>query len=173
MEQKQYFLIIKKLSLLFLILSVSLFVTSNALDNNINKPKKQKLPTFDDFLVVKIYKGIPAKVDLSSNRYAKEFRTALREGAKKGPNFAGHYTLIEWGCGSFCQNHAIVDAKNGKVFFPGKLLTMAGVDFKLTSSLIITDPVNTLSVDVSPISYSYYYNWDGKKLILIDSLKIQ
>jgi len=173
MEQKQYFLIIKKLSLLFLILSVSLFVTSKAQDNNINKPKKQKLPTFDDFQVVKIFKGIPAKVDLSSNRYAKEFRTVLREGAKKGSNFAGHYTLVEWGCGSSCQSHAIIDTKNGKVFFPDKLLTTAGVDFKLSSSLIITDHVDRLSGDLPPISYSYYYNWDGKKLILIDSIKIQ
>lgn len=172
-EQKKYFQIIKKFSLLFLILCFNLFVTSNTQDNTINKPKKNKLPTFDDFPIENRYKGIPAKVDLSSNRYAKKFRTVLREGAREGPNFAGHYTLVEWGCGSSCQSHAIVDAKNGKVFFPHKLLTTAGIDFKLTSSLIITDPVDTLSVDLSPISYSYYYNWDGKKLILIDSLKIQ
>lgn len=173
MGQKKYFLTIKKHSILFFILSFNLFVTSNTQDNNITNPKKNKLPTFGDYTVVNLYKGIPAKIDLTSNRHAKEFRTVLREGAKKGSNFAGHYTLVEWGCGSSCQSHAIIDTKNGKVFFPDKLLTTAGVDFKLSSSLIITDPVDRLSVDLPPISYSYYYNWDGKKLILIDSIKIQ
>ncbi|MFA6597290.1 MAG: hypothetical protein WCS69_06175 [Ignavibacteriaceae bacterium] len=173
MNHKKFFLVIIKVSVLLLIVCISIFSTSNSQDTSINKQKEHKFPSFDDFPILDTFKGIPAKVDLSSNPYAKKFRTVLREGAKIGPNFAGHFRLVEWGCGSSCQSHAIVDAKNGKVFFPFNLVTTAGIDFRLSSSLVITDPIDTLSLETIPVLYSYYYNWDGKKLILIDSLKIQ
>lgn len=38
-----------------------------------------------------------------------------------GPNFAGHYRIVTWGCGSACLELAIVDLENGRVHFPGKL----------------------------------------------------
>ena len=37
-------------------------------------------------------------------------------GAKKGPNFAGHFTIVFWGCGTACITLAIVDAANGEVY---------------------------------------------------------
>src|ERR1051325_7876212 len=37
---------------------------------------------------------------------------------KQGPNFAGHYFAIRWGCGTGCARMAIVDASNGKVLPP-------------------------------------------------------
>lgn len=45
-----------------------------------------------------------------------EFRTVIRHGAKKGPNFAGHYTVVEWGCGSNCVVYAVIDAITGAVY---------------------------------------------------------
>jgi len=52
---------------------------------------------------------------------AKLYRTLLRERAKQAPNFAGHYTIIEIGCGAGARCPAIVDAQTGKVFFPPEL----------------------------------------------------
>jgi len=52
---------------------------------------------------------------------ARLFRTVLREGAKQPPNFAGHYTIIEIGCGAGTRCPAILDAETGKVFFPPEL----------------------------------------------------
>ncbi len=37
---------------------------------------------------------------------------------RPGPNFAGHYAIVRWGCGSPCDMIAIVDLKNGRVFPP-------------------------------------------------------
>lgn len=49
----------------------------------------------------------------------KMYRTRLRDAAKQGVNFAGHYAMAEWGCGSSCVVLAAIDLRNGKVtYFP-------------------------------------------------------
>ncbi len=74
-------------------------------------------PKSSDYPAKQIYTGAPAPVILSSRR-ARKYRTVLREGAKEGPNFAGHYTVVAWGCGLGAFSMAVVDARTGKVFFP-------------------------------------------------------
>ena len=49
---------------------------------------------------------------------AHEFRTVIRREAASGPNFAGRYTIVRIGCGAGNVCPAIVDAGNGRVFFP-------------------------------------------------------
>ena len=53
-----------------------------------------------------------------------------RNGAKKGPNFAGHFTVVQWGCGTTCLTGAIVDATTGKVFHLPPLLKGRTVGFE-------------------------------------------
>lgn len=65
------------------------------------------------------------KVDLST-RNARMYRTNLRNAAKEGVNFAGHFILTGWGCGTNCSEWAIIDARNGHVYFPDKF---AGVGY--------------------------------------------
>src|ERR1700743_182434 len=72
---------------------------------------------FSQYSVTSIFKGAPAKPQLTSET-ARRFRTVISEGANKGPNFAGHYTVVTWGCGADCASFAIVDALTGKVFDP-------------------------------------------------------
>ncbi|MBC2858597.1 hypothetical protein [Stappia sp. 28M-7] len=74
------------------------------------------IPKFRDF-TVDIYKGPVAAPNLSSNSQAKTYRTRLRDAAKGGVNFAGHYILASWGCGTSCATGAVIDARNGDVFF--------------------------------------------------------
>ena len=47
-------------------------------------------------------------------RFARLFRTVLKQGAVKGPNFAGHMTIVEFGCGTSCVYWGLVDAKTGR-----------------------------------------------------------
>jgi hypothetical protein len=43
----------------------------------------------------------------------------LRDGKEQpGPNFAGHYIVVTWACGSPCEMMAIVDAATGRVYNP-------------------------------------------------------
>jgi hypothetical protein len=73
------------------------------------------LPKFENYPVTDIFKGPPAppKLRRPGDRL---FRTRIREGAAKGPNFAGHFTVAEWGCGAGCVSIAIVDAKDGRIY---------------------------------------------------------
>ncbi len=121
-----------------------------------------KTPSFKDYPVKDIYKGKPAPVDLSSHPEARKFRDRLRYGAKQGPNFAGHFTVVEWGCGSPCQNFAIVNAKTGKVYM-SNIATSFGTKYQLNSNLLILDP------DIPPetngiYGKTTYYVWKNGKL---------
>ena len=95
-------------------------------------------PSFAGYRVRERFRGRPAPVDLSSQG-ARYFRTRLREGARKGPNFAGHYTVVTWGCGSDCVDISIVDAKTGKVWF-APFTGAIGVEFHRDSRLFVVDP---------------------------------
>jgi hypothetical protein len=83
-------------------------------------------PKPSDYPAPAAFKGKPAAVELSSPR-ARQFRTVLGRGAKEGPNFAGHYTMVVWGCGLDSFSLAVVDARTGHVFFPPfSCTTLAG-----------------------------------------------
>ncbi len=51
---------------------------------------------------------------------ARQFRSEIRQGAAAGPNFAGHYSIVGWGCGASCQDWALVDRADGRVFLDGR-----------------------------------------------------
>jgi hypothetical protein len=94
-------------------------------------------PQFEDFKV-KVYKGRPKHVLLKSHPEGHKFRTVLRQGAKDGPNFAGHYTIIQHGCGTMCQVNWIVDAKTGKIC--DRFSSSFGIQYQVDSALIILNP---------------------------------
>lgn len=81
------------------------------------------------------FQGKPAAVNLASHKDARTFRTRLREGAATGPNFAGHMTVILWGCGTSCQQVALVDARNGRVYFGPE--ASAGAKHRIDSRLLV------------------------------------
>src|SRR5438876_12343620 len=62
-----------------------------------------------------VFTGTPQPIDLSSYPGAKAYRTKLSEGARLGPNFAGHYTVVTIGCGAQCQENWLIDAQTGKI----------------------------------------------------------
>jgi hypothetical protein len=113
-----------------------------------------------------VYKGKPAAVDLGSHKDARTFRTRLREGAAKGPNFAAHYTVIQIGCGTMCQLIAVVDSRNGKVHTPLPRPASLGVAHRLDSRLLIVNtPENvreTPNAKELGVATEYYVWNDGK-----------
>ncbi len=101
---------------------------------------ESSLPDFSTYLVpeTKVLKEKPAPVDLSSHEGAKTYKTKLEEGAKEGPNFAGHYTVIAIGCGTQCQDNWVIDAKTGKIV--DKFPSIVGTKQQLDSALLVINP---------------------------------
>src|SRR5574341_1202298 len=58
------------------------------------------VPKFRDYSVNESFNGRSAPLVLS--REARMYRTRLREAAREKPNFAGHYIVTYWGCGTEC-----------------------------------------------------------------------
>src|SRR5580658_9761039 len=74
-------------------------------------------PRFEDYPVSKSFSGTPAAPILATSEQHM-YRSRIRNGVStlsdvwigsyknpvkaKGPNFAGHYFVIRWGCGSQC-----------------------------------------------------------------------
>ena len=80
--------------------------------------KKYKLKHKFSELSAVVYKGKLAPPDFKTDPKAKLFKTQIRDQCKeKGVNFAGHYTIAEWGCGTECQIIAIIDRLNGKIYY--------------------------------------------------------
>lgn len=99
--------------------------------------------TFDDF-PAEIYNGPLADPDFSTNPEAKQFISRIKEACANGINFAGHYTMVIWGCGTSCQTGVVVDRKTGKIF--DGPTTFLGSEFKKESNMII---INFGAIDTS------------------------
>lgn len=125
-----------------------------------------RAPKFEDFSITEIYKGKTAELDIDKNSEAQEFRGALRYATQSGPNFAGHYMVAEWGCGSTCQDGMIIDIATGKVYDPFTKATSRGTYYKLNSNLFVADPYSDdtpLVEEILRIPVKYYI-WKDNKL---------
>lgn len=117
-------------------------------------------PRFSDHPAVSTYEGKPAPVDFSSSPEMKSFRTVLKAGAAKGPNFAGVLTVVTWGCGTNCMVVAILSAESGTIL--SSLQTCGGLDYRLDSTLLISNPEP--GDDYPAGCETTFYRWAGDRL---------
>jgi hypothetical protein len=92
----------------------------------IRLPHQSSLARFNDWPAPRNRPHAPAPPVLSSPE-ARRFRSVLRGGAAAGPNFAGHFTIVVWGCGASCTSAVIVDARTGRVIVPPLLQAISAV----------------------------------------------
>ena len=74
----------------------------------------QAPPRFEGYPALGAYNGKNAPLALASKN-DRAYRTQLRAAAAQKPNFAGHYIVTTWGCGSGCVMGAVLDANSGRV----------------------------------------------------------
>ena len=159
--------------------------------------QSQQLPKFEDYPVKEIFTGTPAAPILATPQQ-RLYRTRIREGVSKGagvwrdneeqpgPNFAGHYIVIEWFCGSPCAMDAIVDAATGTIYNPpiseGFRLPgiapggpdpcphwgPATVTFRLNSRLMIVDGNTDWPKDKH--NYHHYFLWENNQWKLLQKV---
>lgn len=125
-------------------------------------------PLFADYHVNEAFRGEPKPVDLQSHPAAREYRTRLREASKGRPSFAAYYVVAEWGCGSPCQQVALIDARTGAVYF-APFATSLGNRHRLNSRLFIADAPEDISayyegkIPKDPLFSTTYWLWDETK----------
>src|SRR5436190_22228623 len=102
----------------------------------------EQTPQFSDYPAGPAYTGTTAPVKFTSSE-ARQFKTRLKEAAQGKVNFAGHYILTYWGCGTSCLVYATIDAETGKVvFFPFTVIATGvteddPVSYRTDSDLLI------------------------------------
>lgn len=142
----------------------------------------EKPPRFDDYRVNEKFIGQPAEPRLATSRQ-RSFRSKIREAAQSGANFAGHYRLATWGCGSSCVSGALIDLKTGTVYeLPFETIDVAArfrfddgsdsrderlepVDLRANSRLLILHGCLTESERCA----AHYYEWTGTQFRLVRS----
>src|SRR5437868_5869871 len=74
--------------------------------------------SFSEYRVPIRFHGKPARPQMNTVQ-SRRFRTQIREAVAVGPNFADHYTVAIWGCGSSCAMLSIINDLDGSVYdFP-------------------------------------------------------
>src|ERR1039458_510817 len=134
------------------------------------------MPKFGAYPVRRIFKGKPAEPQFrpGEDQYPNglgHFRGGVTFEAERGPNFAGHYTLARWTCGSGCSGAIVVDSVTGKLFrdMPFGTLVMPRLDmglepysFHLDSRLLIVQGYFDIYVPDDKAECSRrYYEWTG------------
>jgi len=143
--------------------------------------QKTKLPTFSQY-PAKVEMRKAQSIDFKRNPDARSFKTRLSEALKGGVNFAGHYAVAGWGCGTGCISGAIIDTRTGNVFWPEQFHDIGvwygkdeyadePVKYRKNSRLfvIVGVPGSKEGTPDKP-SGEYYYEWVNNKLRLIKSV---
>jgi hypothetical protein len=159
------------------------------------QPKQLGTPRFEDYPGTQVFKGTLAPPNLVTPE-ENLYRTRIREGVSKGwgvyqngkeqlksgPNFAGHYIAVEWGCGTGCLMMVFVDAQTGNIYYPpislGHVgtqkialpffgLTSAEFEFRLDSRLIRISACPEETNRLNSSCFTYYFLWDDNRWTLL------
>ncbi len=92
---------------------------------------------------------------------AKTFKGVINKAIKEGPNFSKHFRVVEWFCGEECQDHLIVDLRDGQIVQFG-LPSTYGIDYRKTSNLIVVNPPENMPNDIISVGQTKteYYEFD-------------
>lgn len=161
---------VSRVQLYRLLLSLAFVITLS----DASAVAQRRVPQFKDFAVTEIYSGESAPLILSEED--RRFRTRLKEAARKKPNFAGHYILTTWGCGSGCLLGAVIDAKTGKVYQWDFSIccwdsiaddNFKPIEFRLNSSLIVFSGArNEKEGDTG----AHFYNLENGRFVHLQSI---
>lgn len=81
---------------------------------NSQAPARNGSPQFEQYPISESWFGTAAPIKLKTHS-DRLFRTQFRNAAKEPPNFAGHFRLTMWGCGTQCIEGGIVDLSTGQL----------------------------------------------------------
>lgn len=106
------------------------------------------------------------------SKQAKKYKTTILQEANEPANFAGHYRVVIWGCGTDCRGFVILDKQTGRVYELPDVEYVAGVmgnsedrlSFRLNSRLFI---ITGIKNDDENQEGKFYYLWEKNHLKLL------
>lgn len=105
----------------------------------------------------------------TTERYNK-YRTAIKLAVNAGPNFAGHFTIVEIGCGTSCTIPFIVDLSNGEISeFPHEIGIIPDITYtyqKESSLLVALWPLGVFTS--KPRCKRLYYQRKSRNFVKIE-----
>jgi hypothetical protein len=144
---------------------------------------QERIPRFTDYPARVTQTKSSIKVKVYSTTDTSCFRTMLRQTAKQGVRFAGHYAIDYWGCGTNCARIGIVDLNNGRAYVSPFYVAIAGggqhrsIKTEAGSRLVlVNDPevVREEYGDPAPEEFApSYFLWTGKHLLPIRAGKVE
>lgn len=133
---------------------------------------REKLPKFEDFPATEFSNNKNIVVDIDSNPIGRLYRTTIRYSVERaGINFAGKYSIAEWGCGTGCQDGVIVDADTGRVYRLPHPMT-SGHEARKGSRLLVQNPLTVGSGWMNDWFKIHYWEWTGKDFKLLGVYKV-
>src|ERR1043166_1833818 len=143
---------------------------------------QESTPKFSDYPAPITRTRPSVKVNAKSTPDTQCFRTMLRQTAKQGARFGGHYAIDYWGCGTNCARIGIVNLLTGRSYVSPFYVGIAGggqhksIKTKADSRLVlVNDPevVREEYGDPPPDEFSVaHYLWTGKHLLPIRNGKV-
>jgi len=123
-------------------------------------------PQFADYPTDTVYNGRTARVPDSLSLFGASPPNNNNVSATlaRGPNFAGHYTVVDTRLGTEAEQQTIMDATTGRIV--ARMVTALGADFRLDSRLLIANPLDSTGC-FDPICRwcrPVYYQWNGLRL---------
>ena len=108
--------------------------------------------------------AVKANINFDSDPVAQSHRTVLTEKYKElDINFASHYVVVTWGCGSGCVTGAMVDTRDGFVYPMPKDKEWGGngtyIESTKESSTLLTVAVARSSTGETEETRKYW-EWD-------------
>jgi len=131
-------------------------------------------PQFKDYAVSERFTGKVASPVLTGE--SRNYRTRLRDAARGKPNFAGHFIVTYWGCGTECVEGAIIDAHSGHVFMLPTTLCCWGMDVDDKFEPITYRPDSKLIIlagarnEKEGDNATRFYKFENSQLVLIKSV---
>jgi len=133
----------------------------------------RSLPLFESYPAPQKFTGQPSPAVIAG-QLARKYQTRIKLGTRAGPNFAGHYTVVTWGCGSDCRWYAVVDARTGRVYFnpnAASVMTVPSQDepslqFRIDSRLLVVSGY-VWGIRGEPSEAKYYYEWRNNRFSLL------
>jgi hypothetical protein len=143
---------------------------------------QRSVPRFNQY-PTKVEKARAKAINFKRNPDARSFRTRLSEAMRNGVNFAGHYIVTGWGCGTGCTNGAIIEARTGDVIWPDQFFNIDArygdgysdeqLEFKKNSRLlIIHGRPGSRKETPGQKAGDYYYEWKNNRFRLLKFVEV-